>query len=244
MILFDKTLIIIPTFNEIDNIERMITTLFDMHKDISLLIIEDGSPDGTAEVVLKLQKSYQEKLHMIQRKGKLGLGTAYVAGFKWALERDYQFIFEMDCDFSHDPAQVPDLLEAAQTNDLVIGSRYIDGIRIINWPFRRLLLSYLASLYSRFVTGIPIFDTTGGFKCFTRKALSSLNLDNIVSTGYIFQLELNYKIWTSGMSIKEVPIVFYERRDGQSKMAGGIIFEALFAVLRLRIMKIFGTLLK
>jgi dolichol-phosphate mannosyltransferase len=241
---FDKTLIIIPTFNEIDNIERMITTLFDMHKGVSLLIIEDGSPDGTADVVKKLQQTHTTHLHMIQRTGKLGLGTAYVTGFKWALERDYEFVFEMDCDFSHDPAQVPELLKAAQENDLVIGSRYIDGIRIINWPFRRLLLSYLASIYSRFVTGIPVFDTTGGFKCFTRKALQSLNLDNILSTGYIFQLELNYKIWASGQKVVEVPITFYERRDGESKMAGGIIFEALFAVLRLRVMKTFGLLLK
>ncbi|MBT7610424.1 MAG: polyprenol monophosphomannose synthase [Bacteriovoracaceae bacterium] len=241
---FDKTLIIIPTFNEIDNIERMITTLFKMHKGVSLLIIEDGSPDGTADVVKRLQQDHLNNLHMIQRTGKLGLGTAYVTGFKWALDRDYEFVFEMDCDFSHDPAQVPELLKAAQENDLVIGSRYIDGIRIINWPFRRLLLSYLASIYSRFVTGIPVFDTTGGFKCFTRKALQSLNLDNILSTGYIFQLELNYKIWASGQKVKEVPITFYERRDGESKMAGGIIFEALFAVLRLRVLKTFGLLLK
>jgi len=244
MLPFDKTLVIIPTYNEIDNIERMITTMLPMHQGISLLIIEDGSPDGTADVVKRLQKEHPDHLHMIERTGKLGLGTAYVTGFKWALERDYEYVFEMDCDFSHDPKQVPDLLEAAQTNDLVIGSRYIDGIRIINWPFRRLLLSYLASIYTRFVTGIPVQDTTGGFKCFTRKALSSLNLDNIVSTGYIFQLELNYKIWSLGMKVKEVPIIFYERRDGQSKMAGGIIFEALFAVLRLRVMKTFGSLLK
>jgi dolichol-phosphate mannosyltransferase len=244
MLPFDKTLVIIPTYNEIDNIERMITTMLDLHKGISLLIIEDGSPDGTADVVRRLQKEHPDNLHMIERTGKLGLGTAYVTGFKWALERDYEYVFEMDCDFSHDPKQVPDLLEAAQSNDLVIGSRYIDGIRIINWPFRRLLLSYLASIYTRFVTGIPVQDTTGGFKCFTRKALSALNLDNIVSTGYIFQLELNYKIWSLGMNVKEVPIIFYERRDGQSKMAGGIIFEALFAVLRLRVMKTLGTLLK
>lgn len=244
MLPFDKTLVIIPTYNEIDNIERMITTMLDLHKGISLLIIEDGSPDGTADVVRRLQKEHPDNLHMIERTGKLGLGTAYVTGFKWALERDYEYVFEMDCDFSHDPKQVPDLLEAAQSNDLVIGSRYIDGIRIINWPFRRLLLSYLASIYTRFVTGIPVQDTTGGFKCFTRKALSALNLDNIVSTGYIFQLELNYKIWSLGMNVKEVPIIFYERRDGQSKMDGGIIFEALFSVLRLRVMKTLGTLLK
>lgn len=242
MLPFDKTLIIIPTYNEIDNIERMITTLFNLHKGVNLLIIEDGSPDGTAGVVKKFQEAYPDQLHMIERTGKLGLGTAYVTGFKWALERDYQFIFEMDCDFSHDPAQVPDLLVAAQTNDLVIGSRYIDGIRIINWPFRRLLLSYLASIYTRFVTGIPVCDTTGGFKCFSRKALESLDLNNIISKGYIFQLELNYKVWCKGLSVKEVPIIFYERRDGQSKMAGGIIFEALYSVLRLRVRNILGSL--
>ncbi|WP_096910303.1 polyprenol monophosphomannose synthase [Halobacteriovorax marinus] len=242
MLPFEKTLIIIPTYNEIDNIERMITTLFSLHQGVHLLIIEDGSPDGTADVVKKYQEQYPEQLHMIQRTGKLGLGTAYVTGFKWALERKYEFVFEMDCDFSHDPAQVPDLLEAAQSNDLVIGSRYIDGIRIINWPFRRLLLSYLASIYTRFVTNIPVYDTTGGFKCFTRKALESLNLDKIISKGYIFQLELNYKVWSKGLKVKEVPIIFYERRDGQSKMAGGIIFEALFSVLRLRVHKILGKL--
>lgn len=240
---WSKTLVIIPTFNEIDNIDRMINTLFGLYPEMSLLIIEDGSPDGTADVVRENQKKYSN-LHMIERTGKLGLGTAYITGFKWALEKDYEFVFEMDCDFSHDPEQVKDLLEAAQTNDLVIGSRYIDGIRIINWPFKRLLLSYLASIYTRFVTGIPVFDTTGGFKCFTRKSLTTLNLDNIISKGYIFQLELNYKVWLSGLRVKEVPIIFYERRDGESKMAGGIIFEALFAVLRLRMMAIAGSLLR
>jgi len=231
---YHQTLIIIPTYNEIDNIEKMITTLFALYPAISLLIIEDGSPDGTADVVKKFQQQYPNNLFMIERTGKLGLGTAYVTGFKWALERKYEFVFEMDCDFSHDPKQIPDLLTAAQTNDLVIGSRYIDGIRIINWPFKRLLLSYLASIYTRFVTSIPVFDTTGGFKCFNRRALESINLDDIISSGYIFQLELNYKVWSRGLNVKEVPIIFYERRDGQSKMAGGIIFEALFAVLRLR----------
>lgn len=238
---YKETLIIIPTYNEIDNIERMIDTVFATYPDISLLIIEDGSPDGTANVIKRKQKEFKN-LHIIERTGKLGLGTAYITGFKWALEKHYNFILEMDCDFSHDPAQVKDLVSAAQENDLVIGSRYIDGIRIINWPFRRLLLSYLASIYTRFVTGIPVFDTTGGFKCFTRKALESINLDRIFSKGYIFQLELNYKVWVKGLKIKEVPIIFYERRDGQSKMGGGIIFEALFAVVRLRVKKMLGQL--
>lgn len=238
---WQKTLIIIPTFNEIDNIERMIDTVFSKYSEVSLLIIEDGSPDGTADVV-KSKMETNKNLHIIERTGKLGLGTAYITGFKWALENGYDFVFEMDCDFSHDPDSVKDLLAAAQENDLVIGSRYIDGIRIINWPFRRLLLSYCASIYTRFVTGIPVFDTTGGFKCFTRKALESINLDKIISSGYIFQLELNYKVWDNGLSVKEVPIIFYERRDGQSKMGGGIIFEALFNVLKLRVLKVFDRL--
>lgn len=238
---FKKTLIIIPTYNEIDNIEKMLSTLFVKYPDISILVIEDGSPDGTAKVVKRLMNQYQN-LNIIERTGKLGLGTAYVTGFKWALAHGHDFIFEMDCDFSHDPDSIPDLLRAAQTNDLVIGSRYIDGIRIINWPFKRLLLSYCASIYTRIITGIPVFDTTGGFKCFTKKALTTLDLDQIISNGYSFQLELNYKIWAKGLKIKEVPIIFYERRDGQSKMSGGIIFEAVFAVFRLRFKKILGTL--
>lgn len=238
---FKETLIIIPTFNEIDNIERMIKTLFGLYPQVSILIIEDGSPDGTAAVVKRLMHEFSN-LFIIERKGKLGLGTAYVTGFKYALEKNYQFVFEMDCDFSHDPAAVQELLAAAQKCDLVIGSRYIDGIRIINWPFKRLLLSYCASIYTRFITGIEIYDTTGGFKCFTKKALESLDLSKIISNGYSFQLELNYKIWARGLKIIEVPIIFYERRDGQSKMSGGIIFEAVFAVFFLRINKMLGRL--
>tara|TARA_Y100000296_G_scaffold87341_1_gene132299 strand:- start:187 stop:921 length:735 start_codon:yes stop_codon:yes gene_type:complete len=238
---FHETLIIIPTYNEIDNIERMINTIFELYPEVSLLIIEDGSPDGTANVVKEYQKKFKN-LFMIERTGKQGLATAYTTGFKWALDRNYNYVFEMDCDFSHDPKQVKDLLTEATQNELVIGSRYIDGIRIINWPFHRLLLSYLASIYTRFITNIPVHDTTGGFKCFSRKALESLNLDNVISKGYIFQLELNYKVWSQGLRVKEVPIIFYERRDGQSKMGGGIVFEALFAVLKLRILNIFGKL--
>lgn len=239
---FKETLIIIPTFNEIDNIERMIRTVFGLYPEISILIIEDGSPDGTAKVVKTLMNEFSN-LSIIERKGKLGLGTAYITGFKWALEKHFNFIFEMDCDFSHDPNQIPDLLTEALSHDLVIGSRYINGIRIINWPFHRLLLSYMASIYTRFVTNIPVQDTTGGFKCFSRKALKSLNFERIISNGYIFQLELNYKIWAQGLKIKEVPIIFYERRDGESKMGGGIISEAFFAVLKLRLLKIIGKLI-
>jgi dolichol-phosphate mannosyltransferase len=241
MLPFQKSLLIIPTYNEIDNIEKMLKTLFSLYPQINVLILDDGSPDGTATIVKKYQEEHKN-LHIIERTGKLGLGTAYITGFKWALERDYQFIFEMDCDFSHDPKDLSRLLEAAQTNDLVIGSRYIDGIRIINWPFRRLLLSYCASIYTRIITGLDVLDVTGGFKCFTRAALEELDLDRVISNGYSFQIELNFKVWSKGLKIKEVPIIFTERRDGQSKMHGGIVKEAIFAVFMLRIRKIFGML--
>ena len=238
---YPQSLIIIPTYNEIHNVEKMLTTLFSLYPGISILIIEDGSPDGTASVVKKLMQTHKN-LFILERKGKLGLGTAYVAGFNWALERSYEFIFEMDCDFSHDPKHIPDLLAAAQTHDLVIGSRYIDGIRVVNWPFRRLLLSYCASIYTRTVTGIPVHDTIGGFKCFNLKALQSIDFNKIMSTGYGFQLEIKYKIYSKGLKLKEVPIIFYERTEGQSKMGGTIIFEAFFSVLILRAKKFLGTL--
>ena len=241
MLPYNKTLLIIPTFNEIDNIERMLTTITNLYPELNILIIEDGSPDGTATVVKNFMKE-NDKINIIERTGKLGLGTAYIAGFKWALNKDYQFVFEMDCDFSHDPKDIPRLLEAAQSNDLVIGSRYIDGIRIINWPIHRLLLSYFAGVYTRIITGLDVLDATGGFKCFTRKALESLDLDRVFSNGYSFQVELNFKIWAKGLKIKEVPIVFTERRDGESKMSGGIIHEAVFAVIKLRLRKMFGLL--
>lgn len=241
MLPFSKSLVIIPTYNEIDNIERMLSTLTTLYPKLNILIIEDGSPDGTATVVKKFMES-NSKINIIERSGKLGLGTAYITGFRWALERDFDFIFEMDCDFSHDPNDIPALLEAAQNNDLVIGSRYINGIRIINWPIHRLLLSYFAGVYTRIITGLNVLDATGGFKCFSRKALSSLNLDRVFSNGYSFQIELNFKIWAKGLKVKEVPIVFTERRDGQSKMSGGIVWEAIFAVIKLRLRKIFGVL--
>lgn len=241
MLPFDKSLLIIPTYNEIDNIEKMLNTVTELYPEIHVLIIDDGSPDGTADIVKQKQNS-NERIHLIQRTGKLGLGTAYITGFKWALERDFQYVLEMDCDFSHDPKDIKNLIEAAQTNDLVIGSRYINGIRIINWPFRRLLLSYLASIYTRIITGIKVLDVTGGFKCFKRSSLEALDLDRVFSNGYSFQVELNFKIWSKGLKVKEVPIIFTERRDGQSKMHGGIVKEAIFAVIMLRIRKIFNKL--
>lgn len=241
MLPFNQALLIIPTFNEIDNIEKMLTTVTGLYPELTILIIEDGSPDGTADVVKKFMAN-NDKINIIERTGKLGLGTAYITGFHWALERDFQFVFEMDCDFSHNPEDLARLLEAAQTNDLVIGSRYIDGIRIINWPFHRLFLSFGASIYTRAITGLNILDVTGGFKCFTRKALESLDLERIFSNGYSFQIELNFKVWSKGMSVKEVPIIFTERRDGESKMHGGIVKEAIFAVIMLRVRKIFNCL--
>ncbi|MBC75202.1 MAG: dolichyl-phosphate beta-D-mannosyltransferase [Halobacteriovoraceae bacterium] len=241
MLPYSKSLLIIPTYNEIDNIQRMLDVVDELYPELNILILDDGSPDGTANVVKQKQQT-KKNLHLIQRSGKLGLGTAYITGFKFALERDFEYVFEMDCDFSHDPKDIERLLKAAQTNDLVIGSRYIDGIRIINWPMRRLLLSYFAGVYTRWITGLKVLDATGGFKCFTRKALESLDLDRVLSNGYSFQIELNYKVWSKGMSVKEVPIVFTERRDGQSKMSGGIIYEAVFAVISLRIRKMLGAL--
>lgn len=241
MLPFNQSLLIIPTYNEIDNIEKMLTCVTDLYPELNILIIEDGSPDGTADVVKKFMTS-NNKINIIERSGKLGLGTAYITGFKWALERDFQFVFEMDCDFSHNPKDLELLLTAAQTNDLVIGSRYIGGIRIINWPFHRLFLSFGASIYTRIITGLKILDVTGGFKCFTRKALESLDLERVFSNGYSFQIELNFKIWSKGMSVKEVPIIFTERRDGESKMHGGIVKEAIFAVFMLRVRKIFNCL--
>ncbi len=241
MLPYNKSLLIIPTYNEIDNIKKMLDTLHGLYPELSVLIIDDGSPDGTADIVKDYQKNWPT-LHLIQREGKLGLGTAYIAGFRFALEKAYEYIFEMDCDFSHDPNDIPTLLEAAQTNDLIIGSRYINGIRIINWPMRRLLLSYFAGVYTRIITGMTVLDATGGFKCFKRNALESLNLDKVFSNGYSFQIELNFKVWSKGLKVKEVPIVFTERRDGESKMSGGIVFEAVFAVIKLRLRKIFGIL--
>ena len=238
---FDKSLVIIPTYNEINNIRPMTETIFDLYSSISLLVVDDTSTDGTTEKIKELQTKYS-RLHLIERKGKRGLGPAYITGFKWALEKNFLYIFQIDCDFSHDPKQIVELLDTAQTHDLVIGSRYTGGIRIINWPFRRLFLSYFASIYIRTIMGLPLKDPTGGFKCFSRKALEKLELDKIFSNGYSFQLELNYKIWIKNMKIKEIPIIFYERREGHSKMNISIIIEAIFAVFRLRIRNMFSRL--
>ena len=233
---FNESIIIIPTYNEIENIEKMIHSIFLMYPGINLLIIDDTSPDGTADTVRKLMKKFN-CLHFIQRVEKLGIGTAYVAGFKYALEREYNFIFTMDCDFSHDPKDIKRLLKGALKYDLVIGSRYVKGGKVIDWPLGRLILSKSASIYSRIVTRIPIEDTTGGFKCFTRKALEAVNISGVISKGYIFQLEMNFIIWKSGMEILEIPISFRERKNGKSKMEGRIIVEALVKVFIIRFKK-------
>lgn len=234
MLPYSKSLVIIPTYNESDNVENMLTTLNGLYPELSILIIEDGSPDGTGAIVKKYQATHPN-VHMIERQGKLGLGTAYITGFKWALEKGYEFVFEMDCDFSHDPKDVEALLTAAQNCDLAIGSRYIGGIRILNWPMKRLLLSYFASIYTQIITGMKIQDATGGFKCFRASTLRQIDLNKIFSNGYSFQIELNYKTWKKGLKLQEVPITFSERREGQSKMSRKIIYEAVWAVWRMRL---------
>ena len=241
MISLDKAVVIIPTYNEISNIEKMLITLNNLHPTLNVLIIDDGSPDGTAQVVKSFQ-SKKQNLHILERTGKLGLGTAYIKGFKWALKNGYDAFITMDCDFSHEPEAIPTFTQRIGEYDLVVGSRYIGGIRIMNWPMQRLLLSYFASIYARIITGIPFSDSTGGFNCYSRKALTSINLDKIFSIGYAFQIELKYKIWSLGLPSFENPITFFERTVGNSKMSRKIILEAVVNVFRLRIKKLFGTL--
>lgn len=241
MISLDKAVVIIPTYNEIANIEKMLETLDRLHPALNVLIIDDGSPDGTSQVI----KSFQQKknnLFLIERTGKLGLGTAYIRGFKWALEKNFEAVITMDCDFSHDPEAIPEFTQKLGDYDLAVGSRYVGGIRIMNWPMQRLLLSYFASIYAKVITGIPFSDSTGGFNGYSRKALQSLNLDKVFSIGYAFQIELKYKVWSQGLPCLEIPITFWERTVGKSKMSRKIIFEAVINVFRLRFKKIMGTL--
>lgn len=235
MLPYAQSLVIIPTYNESDNVENMMKTLNGLYPELSILIVDDGSPDGTAKLVKDYQATHPN-VHLLERQGKLGLGTAYITGFKWALERGFEYVFEMDCDFSHDPKDVEGLLKAASSSaDLAIGSRYIGGIRILNWPMKRLLLSYFASIYTQIITGMKVQDATGGFKCFRASTLKQIDLDKIFSNGYSFQIELNYKTWKKGLKVQEVPITFSERREGQSKMSKKIIWEAIWAVWRLRL---------
>lgn len=237
----EKILVIIPTYNEIENIENIVSTTLQVQPGIHILVIDDNSPDGTAEKVKTLQKT-NPQIFMIQRPGKLGLGTAYVAGFKFALENGYKYIFEMDADFSHDPKEIPNFLKAMEDSDLVVGSRYIKGVNVVNWPLSRLLLSYFANRYTRFITGLPMCDSTGGYKCFRREVLESINLDKIHSGGYSFQIEMNFKAWKNGFRIKEIPIIFIDRAIGKSKMSKKIVREAVIMVWLLKIKSIFGKL--
>jgi dolichol-phosphate mannosyltransferase len=235
------SLVIIPTYNEKENIERIIRTVFSLPKDFHILIIEDNSPDGTARIVSGLMKDFPGRLFMEQRKGKLGLGTAYIHGFHWAIDSKYDFIFEMDADFSHNPEDLLRLYDAAKNKgaDLVIGSRYVKGVNVVNWPIGRVLMSYYASAYVRFITRMKIWDTTAGFKCYTRPVLEAIDFDNIHFTGYAFQIEMKYLAWKLGFKIVEVPIIFTDRTLGESKMSKGIFKEAVFGVITLRFKSLF-----
>ncbi len=229
-----KTIIVIPTYNEIENIENIINTILNVKNDLSILIVDDNSPDGTSEAVLKLQES-NINIHLLKRSGKMGLGTAYCEGFMYALDKGFEAIFEMDADFSHDPKEIPKFLKELETNDLVIGSRYITGVNVVNWPLRRLLLSYFANVYTQVITGMPIKDATGGFKCFRADTLRKINLKGIKTNGYGFQIEMNFRVWKQKDRIKEIPIVFVDRLNGVSKMNKDIIYEAIFLVWKLKL---------
>jgi len=237
-------IVIIPTYNEIENIESIVRAVFSLHKSFHILIVDDNSPDKTADRVKQLQQEFPDKLFLEQRAKKAGLGTAYVHGFKWALSKDYEFIFEMDADFSHNPNDLERLYEAChfETADLAIGSRYVTGVNVVNWPLSRVLLSYFASVYVRMVTGMKIMDATAGFICYRRQVLESINLDKIKFIGYAFQIEMKYRTFAKGFVIKEIPVIFTDRTKGQSKMSGAIIKEAVFGVLALRIKKFFNQL--
>ena len=233
--------VIIPTYNERENISRLIPIVLDKDERIEILVVDDGSPDGTADVVRQMQET-TGRIHLLERPKKLGLGTAYVAGFGFALDAGFDLIFEMDADFSHDPEAIPRFIEAAADHDLVIGSRYISGVNVINWPMTRLILSWSANLYTRWVTGLPVQDATAGYKCFRREVLAAIDLDNIHSDGYAFQIEMDFKVWKKGARLLEIPIVFVDRTVGESKMHPGIIKEAAWMVWKLRILSLLGRL--
>lgn len=230
------SIVIIPTYNERENIENIIRAVFALEKVFHILIIEDGSPDDTANIVKTLQQEFPERLFMIERKGKLGLGTAYIVGFKWSLEHNYEYIFEMDADFSHNPADLPRLYKACAEEgaDVSIGSRYVSGVNVVNWPMGRVLMSYFASKYVRLITGLPIHDTTAGFKCYRREVLQTIDLDGIRFKGYAFQIEMKFTAYKCGFKIVEVPVIFINRELGTSKMNSSIFGEAVFGVIKLK----------
>ncbi|MEA1981072.1 MAG: polyprenol monophosphomannose synthase [candidate division Zixibacteria bacterium] len=236
-----RALIIFPTYNERENIEKIVNAVLPLDARIHVLIVDDNSPDGTGKIAEKLSND-EEKVFVLHRENKKGLGRAYIAGFKWAIENDFDLVFEMDADFSHGPEYIKDFLKEIQTHDLVIGSRYISGVNVINWPMMRLLLSYYANVYTRIVTGLPLRDATGGFKCFRVEVLKTINLDDVRSNGYSFQIEMSMRTWKKGFKIKEIPIVFVDRIAGTSKMSKGIIREAVTMVWLLRLKSMFGKL--
>lgn len=236
----DRKIVIIPTYNEKENIEKIIRAVFSLDGEYHILVIEDGSPDGTAQIVKRLQEEFSNRLFMIERKGKLGLGTAYITGFKWSVENGYDYIFEMDADFSHNPNDLPRLYEACACGgaDLAIGSRYCNGISVINWPIGRVIMSYYASVYVRTVLGMKVYDTTAGFKCYKRQVLETIDLDKVKMKGYGFQIEMKYSTYKLCFKIKEVPIIFVDRTEGTSKMSSGIFGEAFWGVMKLKLRNI------
>ncbi len=236
-----ERIVIIPTYNEIENIELMIRTVMGLVPMFDLMIVDDGSPDGTAEVVRRMQKEFPNRIHLEERSGKLGLGTAYIHGFKRCLKHGYQYIFEMDCDFSHNPNDLPKLYKACREDgaDVAIGSRYITGVNVVNWPMKRVLMSYFASKYVRFITGLPIKDSTAGFKCYKREVLETVGLDKIRFVGYAFQIEMKFLSWKFGYKLQEVPIIFTDRTRGHSKMSTKIFKEAFFGVIQMKMGAIF-----
>ena len=238
----ERALVIIPTYDEASNIPQLLPQVLNQDECIDVLVVDDGSPDGTGQIADRMA-SENSRIHVLHRAKKLGLGTAYLAGFEWGLEREYDFIFEMDADFSHDPKHLPEFLEAIKDADLVLGSRYLDGrVTVVNWPMGRLLLSYGANIYARVVTGLKLSDSTGGFKCFRRRVLEAIDLDRVRSNGYSFQIEISLRAVKKGFNIKEIPIVFVDRSDGTSKMSGRIVREAIWMVWRLRFQAILGRL--
>jgi dolichol-phosphate mannosyltransferase len=238
----DRALVIVPTYNERFNIARLIPAILAQDPSLEVLVVDDGSPDGTGAIVDGIAAN-NPRVHVIHRAAKLGLGTAYIAGFRWALERKYDLVFEMDADFSHNPERLPEFLEAIRGSDVVLGSRYQDGhVNVVNWPMSRLFLSYAANIYARFVTGLPIFDTTGGFKCFRRNVLESIDLNSVKSNGYAFQIEMSFRAWKRGFQLFEIPIIFVDRTEGVSKMSKKIVREAIWMVWRLRWWSLIGRI--
>lgn len=236
-----RSLVIIPTYNEADNIPRLIPAVLGQAPNVEVLVVDDNSPDGTAGLVRDMM-SADTRIHLIERPQKAGLGTAYVRGFKFAIEQGFDYVFEMDADFSHSPKEIPNFLKRIQDFDLVLGSRYINGVRVLNWPMRRLLLSYSANVYTQIITGLPVRDATGGFKCFRRQVLEAIDLDKVKSNGYAFQIEMSFKAWKRGFRVAEIPIIFLDRRSGVSKMSRKIVYEAFFMLLTLRVRSLVNRL--